>query len=316
MISNFSILNETTGDSYTFGQNISCDYLYKSDGLDWGSVTANHNTYNYPNQVGVSISSTKLNSRDIFIQGYVFYILSDEEKIGLNYKQMAEYAYGKIKEKKVMLNELVNPSDYLKIIIGDYFIEGKPSSSIVYGNTEEDNNMYFCKFLISIFCANPMFKKNTIVETVIQGSEPAFHFPFSIPQNEGIIFGTRFNYLLLSVENEGGVSVGGRIILEAKGDIENPTLEKLLTGEKIKINKTLRYGEKIIIDTTDGKNRGVIGGFNEVYTNYLRYWDFSNTWFKFDVGTTLVGYSTDDSSENLLDVVIELNPEKYALEEM
>ena len=56
--------------------------------------------------------------------------------------------------------------------------------------------------------------------------------------------------------------------------------------------------------------------YNGVERSYLQYWSFENKWLKFQKGTTLIGYSTENQSENLLDITIELNPEKFALEEM
>lgn len=313
MVSDFTLKNMTTNKEVKFSHDIETDYLIGS--VDWGSASATHNTYEYPGQVGCSVSNTKISSRDIQIEGYVFYILSEKEKIGLSYENIIEYAYEKIKSKKEVLNELINPIDYVKICIGNYYIEGKPNASIIYGRGAEENNIYFCKFYFSVFCNNPMFKKNTVSRTNLKGSIGNFMFPFKIPK-VGTFLSIRQDYLVVAVENEGGVPVGGRIILTAKGSILNPEIENLNTGEKIRINKHMQLGETVIINTVDGVERGVSGGFPNEITNYLQYWDFNNTWFKFGIGTTMLGYKTDDASESLLDVVVEINPEKFSLEEM
>lgn len=315
MISKFILENLTTNKQITFGQDIDCDYVFQDDGVDWGSASATHNTYEYPRQVGCSISSTKIGTRDIQIEGYVYYVLTEKERYGKTYEDMKNFAYEKIKLKKSVLNELINPNDYVKIYIGDYYIQGKPNASIIYGKNGRENNRYFCKFYFSVFCNNPMFKKNTISRTNLKGSLGNFKFPLSIPE-EGIFLSVRQDFLIVSVENEGGVPIGGRIILTAKGNILNPEVENLNTGEKIRINKQMTLGETVIINTVEGSDRGVIGGFENDMTNYLQYWDFNNSWFSFGVGTTLLGYKTDDATETLLDVVIEINPEKFSLEEM
>lgn len=314
MISEFTLVNEETEKQFTFGQSSDYDFIFTS--IDWGSASAQHNTYNYPNQVGVSVSSTKINPRDIVIEGYVFYVLSSKEFWEISRDEKELYCYDIIKSKKNNLSEVINPNDYVKLIVGNYYIEGKPNSSIVYGKEDSDNNIYFCKFSFSLFCNNPMFKKNTITKTNIQSSTPIFHFPLIIPKYEGITLSTRENYLMLAVENEGGVPIGGKIKLTAKGNVLNPTLENVLTGEVIKINKEMVEGEEIIINTVDGKERGITGYLNGVTRSYLQYWDFSNTWFKFLIGTTLIGYTTENASESYLDVVVEINPQKYSLEEL
>lgn len=315
MISGFTLKNMTSGKEASFGQEVSDDFLYHTDGLEWGSAPAAHNTYSYQGQVGESISSTKINSREVAVTGYVFYVLTDEE-IRQTWKfDRDAYAYEKIKAKKRFLNEVMNPNDYIRLTIGSYYIEGKPEASIAYGNTDANNNIYFCEFTFSLLCANPMFKKVSQVKTVLAGEEPMFHFPWIIPE-EGYVMSVRTAYSLLTVENEGDVPVGGKITLTALGEVENPTVENIGTGEEIKILKTMQKGESIVIDTTDGPGKGIKGIIGGQEMNYFKYWSINNTWFKFQQGTCLIGYSTDNASDSLLQVSVEINPEKFALEEM
>lgn len=315
MITKFEVRNMTTDDRITFGQDTTCDYLYKSDGIDWGNAGAKHNTYNYPGQVGVSIYSSKIEERDISIVGWVYYILSKREQALVARKDWTEYAYKQIKKKKDILSGVFNPIDVLRITTGGYYIEGKPSASIKYGRDESDNNIYFCKFTATIYCNNPMFKKETLVKKTISGDVPAFAFPFVLT-DQGFVFGTRKDYLTLVIENEGNVAIGGRIILRARGLVMNPSVSNIETGEKMVINKTMVAGEEIIISTMDGAERGIVGNIGGVKQNYLKYWNFDNTWLKFQKGTSLIEYATENQADNQLEVIIEINPEKYNLEEM
>lgn len=316
MISEFIIENLTTQEKVTMGMTTDNQYLYKEGGVDWGSASATHNTYNYPNQVGVSISNTKINSRDITIEGYVYYHLTSDEIYSVKMGEITEYIHNKLKSKKKVLNDIVNPNDFLRLYIGDYYIDGKPSSSIEYGSDLQSNNELFCKFAIFIFCANPMFKKSTIIKTTISGSTPAFHFPMIFSQSMRNIMSTRVNYLMLAVQNEGNVPIGGKIIFKANGEVLNPCVENTNTGEKIVINKKLEAGERVVVNTTMGKDRGITGFYKGVERSYLEYWNYENSWFEFQKGLSIIGYSTENSSEGLLDVSIEINPEKYALEDM
>ena len=97
MITSFTLENLTTHEKVTFGMDIDCDYLYPPGGIDWGSVPAEHNTYNYPNQVGVSVFSTKIKERDITVNGHVYYMLSEQERNNINRNEWNEYGYSKIK---------------------------------------------------------------------------------------------------------------------------------------------------------------------------------------------------------------------------
>lgn len=315
MITEFTLKNMTSLKEVKFGQEVDCDYLYQSGGVDWGSVPAAHNTYSYPGQVGDTISSTKLNTRTIAIEGWVSYVMSEQEIKDIPRVDRVAYGYEKIKERKTLLNEIINPNDFIRIQIGSYYIEGKPEASVKYGNEDSNNNFYFCNFMFSLFCSNPMFKKDTIVKSITVGDTPMFHFPWIIPP-EGYVMGIRNGYAMVIVENEGSVPVGGKITFKANGEVKNPSVELIRTGERIKINKTMQYGETIVIDTRDGKFRGVTGGTEDNMVNYFRYWSFENSWIQFPQGDSPMGYRTENGTESLLTVSVDINPEKFNLEEM
>lgn len=315
MISEFILRNMTSGKEVKFGKTVDCDYYYKSGEIDWGSVPATHNRYSYPGQVGDSISSTKLNSRDISIEGWVSYVMSAQEISNTPRVDRLSYGYKKIKERKAVLNEIINPNDIIRIEIGQYYIEGQPQASVIYGKEDDNNNEYFCKLGFSLLCNNPMFRKKTIAKSVTVGDTPMFHFTWIIPP-EGYVMGVRNSYAMVIVENEGDVPVGGKITFKANGEVKNPSVELISTGETIKIMKTMHYGETIVINTKDGKERGVIGGSEDDMQNYFRYWSFSNSWIQFPQGDSPMGYRTENGAESLLTVSVDLNPEKFNLEEM
>lgn len=316
MISSFTLMNKENGNSITFGQTTSSECLYKDDGVDWGNAPATHSTFSYPSQLGEYISSTSVKGRDISIIGYVYYLPNEAEKANIEPSEMEQHCYNKMRKKKELLNNIVNPTQVVRLEIGDYYIEGKPSKSIIYGSDISSNNQYFCRFLITIFCNNPMFRKITLPNTVLKGSQPAFRFPLVLTQNKGIIMGVRINYRLIAVENEGNVPTGGIIQIKSNGTVVNPTLTNIVTGEFITVNKTMVDGEIIEINTNDGNEKGIKGYLNDEELNYFKYWDFDNTWIKFPIGTTIIGFSTEEGDESLLEITITMNPLKYALEDM
>lgn len=316
MISKFTIQNLTTKEIITFGQDIDSDFVYTEDGLDWGSSPALHNTYAYPGQIGVSISTTNIMERDISITGFSYYVLPIEEARNMSHKERVDYCYEKILEKKKKLNEMIHPMQYVRVTVGDYYIDGKPSNTVSYGRTGNENNEYFCKFLINIYCNEAVFRKKTITQTILSGDMPNFKFPLIFPEGKGIMFGIRRTYKLVAVYNEGVAAIGAKITLKAHGVVTNPKVENVQTGESLKIDKTLVDGEVIVINTESGESRGVKGYLNDVEYNYFKYWDFDNDWMMFPHGTSLVGYSLGEGDETLLEVIIEINPRKFVLEEM
>ena len=315
MVTGFIVENQTTKERVTFGQTPKYDFIFKDDGLDWGYAPATHSTYFYPEQVGEYNSVTNITGRDIMITGYAFYVPSQVDLSNYDkFKGIPALVEKKMLEKKKLLNGLVNPKDYLRITIGNFYLEGKPTRSIQYGNTYEENNEFFCMFAINIHCFNPMFHKVVAPNTVVSGASPAWHFPLEIP-DEGFKFSTRTDYLVISVDNEGDSAVGGIITLKASGEVKNPTVENIETGESFTIYKTMARGEVIEVDTRAGSYRGIKGGNGEPTQNYFKYWDFENKWLQFGIGSNLVGYSTENGSELLLTVTVEIKPEKYAVEE-
>lgn len=316
MFSSFILENQTTKQKVEFGQDYNNEFHFKEGDIEIGPVGTEQNTYSYPHQVGVSISSTTIKPRSVSIKGYVSYVptISDLESVGgENGRLLAEIITKRVEAKKKILNALIIPNDFIRMYIGDYYIEGKPDGSIQYGKTLQENNEYFCAFLIELYCANPMFRK--VKETIsnIAASIAMFHFPL-ILKPTGFVFSTRKSYQLIYAENEGNATVGAIITIEAKSEVENLELENVTTGEKIKINKTLQVGEKVIINTNDGNQKGIIGINGFVSENYYRYWDQDNKWMKFPQGLSLVGYSTENESEKYVDIKIEMYPEKYNLE--
>ena len=315
MVSGFIIKNQTTLQQCTFGFNPKMDFVYKENGLDWGYAPASHSTYFYPSQVGVNISATNVVGREVTFTGYVHYIPTEADRSNYDKFTWDKLVESKIKEKKTILNALINPLDDLRIIVGNFYLEGRATRSVQYGNTREENNEWFCMFVLNIFCPNPMFHKVISPNTVVTGSSPGWHFPLSIPDT-GFKFSTRTDYLVISVDNEGDTAVGGIITITADGEVVNPTVENIETGESFTIYKTLAKGEVVEVDTRQGETRGIKGGTDgEPTQNYFKYWDFENDWIQFGIGSVLVGYSTDNESESLLNVKIEIRPEKYGLEE-
>lgn len=316
MFTSFVLENQTTKQQIEFGQDYTSDYYFKEDGITIGPVGVEQNTYSYPNQVGLSVSSTTIKSRQVSIKGYVSYTPTREdiESVnGENGKLLSEIITKEIEKKKKTLNALVIPDDFLRMYIGDYYIEGKPDGSIQYGKTQDENNEYFCAFLIELYCSNPMFRKAKETISNIASSTGMFHFPWVLKPT-GVVLSSRKSYQLIYAENEGNATVGAIITIEAKGEIENLEIENVTNGDTIKINKTLQVGEKVVINTNDGNDKGIFGTYNLVTENYYRYWDQDNKWMKFPQGLSLIGYSTDNESEKYVDIKIEMYPEKYNLE--
>lgn len=315
MISSFEIRNTATNEIVIFGQDTKYNYIYKDGGINWGTVEVAHNTFSYPNQVGMYISSTEVRGRDITIESFCYYVLTEKEKVGKTIEEQVNYAYKRILEKKEVLIRLINPNNEVEIIVNDYYIKGKPDSQVIFSNLESENNMYFCKSLIQIYCNNPVFVKEISVENEMKTSFPKFRFPLVFPRNKGYIFGVVVKNKMVIAENQGAIETGCIITLRSSATVKNPIVTNITNGQKIKINKTMQTGEEIIINTNANENKGIVGILNGETQNYFRYWDFNNDWITVPVGTSMIGIESETNTGNL-NVIVAINPVKYGLEEM
>lgn len=314
MLSRMLIENVENKKQIELTQLVGSRYVFKNEDIDWGSADAQHNIYSYPGQVGSYVSSTNVKERTVILRGYVVYVPTKGE-LQLEHSDLLRIIESKIEEGKNFLSNIANPLQYVRVTVGDYYITGKPDSSVTFGKKLEENNEYFCKFTISLYCNDPMFHRKTNVQTVLSGSEPGFHFPL-ILKNTGFIFGRRYSYSLIGVVNDGDVPVGGIFTIQATGTVKNVKIENVYTGEFVKIYKTLTAGEKVTINTTDGKERSIVGELNGVVKNYFQYWGFEGSWLQFGIGTSLIGYSVEEGEPQNVNISFELNTKKYSLKEM
>ena len=281
MIESVKIRNDVTGNIIKLDMS-EANYLIYEGSIDWGTVDVSHNTFQYPTQIGSYISSTTVGSRDVSISGWI---------IG---NTLAE-----IEKKKDILSKHINPLQDLTIIAGDYCISGRPDTNVKYGNSYAENNEAMCKFLIQIFCSQPMFLLTNAIDVNVADTQGMFGFPL-ILKPQGIILGLRKKSLFTDITNDGAVEVGMTVTIETFGTVKNPRIINVNTNEYMRINKTLQSGEKIVIDTNKGK-RSIYSYINGVKTNYFDYFDFDNTWLQVPNGISTFTYKTyedDYTTEN------------------
>lgn len=251
-------------------------YLIYEGSVDWGSVGVSHSTFSFPDQIGEYISNTSIGTRDISINGWIIGDTIDE-----------------INNKKKELSKLINPLNDVEIRACDYTITGRPSSNVTFGKNLKENSIVAVKFLIQIFCENPMFKSVNAISVDVAEVIGSFSFPLVLKKN-GNILGYRKKTLFTDLQNDGAVDVGMLITFEANGTVNNPEILNVNTHEKIRINKTLEDGEIIEINTLQG-SRSVIGILNGKRLNYFKYFDFDNIWLQLPVGLSTFTYRTYDN---------------------
>ena len=255
------------------------------DSVDWGVVESQHHSYKYVNQIGVVVTGTSLETRNVEIYGWV---VADTESL--------------MTVRKSILNRFVNPQQPIDLFYKTYVLRFLPTSSIKYSATVAENNEVMCKFKIEGFCPDPLFSEKSESKVTAASTTPMFKFPLIMSKvpapPSGVVFGLRQPSLIVSVANKGSVNAGMRIVFKANGSLTNPSLINVTTQEFIKVNKAMAAGEEIEISTFIGE-KSIQGILNGIRYNYFKYLDLNSEWLQLYVGDNLFRYDADGNPGNL-----------------
>lgn len=283
MVENVILLNKAT--QAVLELDVSATPYYILDVVDWGQIESNHHSYKYVNQIGVYVTGTSLETRDVEITGWI--IAKTESQMD---------------ERKRMLNRFVNPQQLIKLTYKEYDLEFLPNTSIKYSTTLIENNEVVCRFKIDGLCPDPLFRESVENKVAAATTVGMFHFPLIINKTQQsppqIVFGLRQPSLIVNVYNSGAVRTGMKMVFKATGTIKNPSFINVMTQEYFKINKTMVAGETVTINTTIGEKK-VIGFLNGREQNYFKYRDLDSTWLQLEVGDNLFRYDADENIDGL-----------------
>lgn len=288
MVESIILTNEALDASLLISQSVR-DYVLKS--VDWGVVESSRTTYKFIDEVGNLVTNVTLESRSVSIVGWV---VADTQ--------------ADMTRRKKFLNKFVNPLHKIVLEYEGYVVEGIADTSIKYGVEESENNEVMCKFMIDLFCPDPMFRNEIPSNVVMAGWLPQFRFPLIISEDEGIAMGLRTPSTIVAIENDGDTDCGFVVVFQATGTVTNPYIVLIDTQETIKLDTTMEASEVIEVSTIPNK-KTVVKIKGDITVNAFNEYNFQvSTLFKFRVGTNSVRYGADDNSENLI-VNVRYSPE-------
>lgn len=169
MVESIVLVNKSLGTSLPINM-ATRDYVLEN--VDWGAIESSNKSYKFINQVGVYVTGTTLESRTISILGWVVADTIED-----------------MKRRKKFLNSFVNPLQRIDLQYNEYRIEGIPETSIKYGSEMPENNEVMCKFLINLFCPDPMFYTQNGSYASVANWAPKFKFPLIIPSGNYVTYG-------------------------------------------------------------------------------------------------------------------------------
>lgn len=316
MIDSIVVKNMETSKSVSLSKTLGSKFMIETDGINWGQAAATHNTLSNYTGIGKLVTSSTISDRTVSVTGRICPIHSTKQLSRLydtsDRELIMQYKKQEIDEGCAELSSIINPLSVVRIYVGNFYIEGKPSKSLNISSNWKENNEVYRKFSFSLSCADPMFYLKSAINTSLSGTTGGFHFPLRIT-GSGMHFGIVQNYQLVLVKNYSDVERGAIIHLKAIGPVDNPVITNVYTQKSIQIEKSLQTGEIVQIDTTKRHISGALEGAE--LSSYLAYWNWDNDWFQFPVGSSLFGYSADEESYKNLIVWIELQQSIFTLED-
>ena len=156
-----------------------------------------------------------------------------------------------------------------------------------------DSNVPYKIITVSLICPDPYFRDVDEFSKNMAGKTPLLTAPFVL-----LPHGSALSSLVLKHEaaiiNEGVKPTGMVITFLAKGEVINPRLDNLSTGEYIQVHVTMSQGQRLIVNTNRGNKRITLDG-----ANISNKKDRMSTFVQLIPGENILKYSAQSGQTNL-----------------
>jgi len=258
-------------------------FLTRIDGA--GSTKQAVKTFKAPEQDGAFYISSTLNMRNITIEGTILTQSPDDA-----YAQRGRFLRIFTPKKHGML---VYRGKQIPCVVEE--------AAFVATSRERAPN-----FFLSLLCPSPFFEMLDEIRVELAAWESLFQFPLQITA-PGIEMGARQPSQIITVENNGDVACGCRVVFKALGTVSNPEILNVGTGEYIRVLKTMAAGEEIVVYTYFAGKR-IINVIGQTEYNAFHLLDTGSTFIQLDAGRNTLRYSASLNMD-LLEVSIFYRPQ-------
>ncbi|MBA7476361.1 hypothetical protein ES707_11746 [subsurface metagenome] len=267
------LLSFINGNGETF--NIHGDYILTPN-WDLGNAPVKHQTSKAPYQDGETLIDTSFEPANPILEFAIK---------GSNRQQ--------IFDRRLIIQRHFNP----KLGIGTlkwqqedgttYHLDCVPTKPIFPSGDGQSSSHQMV--IIQLFAPNPYWYDPTQIERIMIGFFGGFSFPFSFPINFGQV-GTQ-----IDVINTGTVETP--IMIYLYGEVIDPTIQNLLTDEKISVIHAIANGDILIINTAFGEKTALILSGGE-YNNAFEYVDPESVFWKLKPGINPIRYICTSEGEH------------------
>ena len=247
-------------------------------------IPVNANQAQGVGQIGTTVQSRVVQSVPMTITGYLF------------------GTRAQIESRAERLFQVVLPDVGAKLYHnGNYYRIVTPTATPTVGDS-----LRFPGFQFSLLAPYPYWMLDQATKTMLTGVIPRFKFPWNMtkPYRFGEVIETAF----INIRNNGQVACPFTATLHAKGPVVNPRLVNAITGQYMRLNRTMTAGERVTIEIThdltyvtstiDGDIRGDL--------------EITNTLLSMAVGDNLIKTEADEGASNVV-VSIDVAIEKVAI---
>ena len=247
--------------------------LQSMDGL--GDVDADVQMQKAPYQDGENFLDVLLNPRPIPIS---FVILADSpDDLSL---------------KKRLVGEVFSPKHGIGTLTYNFYgrnyeieavAEGVPS----FPSGRDNRGLTYQTVIVDMLAPDPYWKEPRTVSRSLRAYQGKFTFPFEFPVELGISGDTT------NLFNAGDTPTN--IQIEIQGAVKNPQIINHTTGQRLRINRTIRADEVLHIDTSPLKKRVEIYRGGETIEKAIGYLDHYSDFFRLGIGGNEVSYVADEA---------------------
>lgn len=230
----FKYVNEL-GDSITFLY-ANGFLINKPNGIDTLSVS--HNLSQGINQVGATVQSYNVQSRQVTFSGRV---VGDDQDAN-----------------KQKLLSVIRPDLTARLYADDYYLEVRPTETPTI-----EGRGRFANFQFSLLAAYPYWAKDEFASAALVGVEGRFRLwdgddthlaPDGTPGiwdiSGSYSFGELIETQFINIPNRGQLPIPFTLEFYARSSVENPKITNVLTGQYLRLVHTLAAGERVVVEIT------------------------------------------------------------------
>ena len=151
------------------------------------------------------------------------------------------------------------------------------------------------RFSFSLYAPYPYWHKKEKSQTTLVGLRGLFSFPWNISDPSPFAFSEYVETGYVTVKNDGEAPAYWTLTFLALDNVVKPRIYNMVTGEYVRILKTMETGEQITISTEDDELKVAITAADGTVSDGFRYLDVESIPFTLAVGDN---YIKTDAEEN------------------